>query len=89
MSESAPAPRDSPTLTLTESVVAAVPLNGIIWIFTSTGGIIRMTPNPLNIERIYTLPSTMLRAPATLGVTSVPAGVSAPSHYAPMENEPA
>lgn len=77
-----PVPRIAPG-TSGNYIVAAVPLDGVVYIFSQGGDIFRMQVKPLQFEHLWagTLPvRTGVQATNTAGA-DIPAGVSSPSRY--------
>jgi hypothetical protein len=74
------APAPPPT-----NIVAAVALDGVIFVFDQSGDIYRIQPKPFVIEHLWTgnWPTVARGGPGQTGavVGAVPDGVSAPSRY--------
>ena len=65
----------------TNTIVAAVAMNGVIYIFDQDGDIYRMQTKPFQIEQLWTGAYPTRAAGARSVTGSIPPGVSSPSHY--------
>ena len=65
----------------TNTIVAAVAMNNVIYIFDQTGDIYRMQPKPFQIEQLWTGTYPTRAVDGRNTTSNLPQGISSPSYY--------